>query len=230
MDQHHLSKTRYTKGLQCELQLWLDCNKPQEKSPYDQATLYIFERGSEMGKAAWGLFPEGVLIAGGDGYLDRDGAVRETLSAIASGATAIYEAAFLYNNVYIFADLFVRNEAGNWDLYEVKSTGSVHEQHKPDIGVQYWVMSNLGYRVDHAFLTYIKGSQGMCFTDPWHHFGFEDLTSTCGSLYNEIARDVTRMNGMVRSSEPDIEMGTHCRKPYDCMFQEYCQRKLAARI
>lgn len=228
---HHLSKTRYVQGLQCEKQLWLACNKPEERSEYDQATLDIFERGTIVGEMAAGvypssvgLFPGGVLIAGGKGYLDRAGAVRETEQAIASGATAIYEAAFFYNNVYVFADLFVKNESGGWDLYEVKSTGSVHEQHKPDIAVQYWVCSNVGYRPGKACLVFIAGSQGMCLTDPWHHFGIEDVTGICQSLQGEVASDIARFNQMITGEEPQVARSPHCRKPYDCMFQAYCTR------
>lgn len=235
MNSYHLSKTRYTKGLQCEKQLWMDCNKPEEKSPYDQHTLDIFERGNDVGRMAWGLFPGGVLIANGDGYLDKDGAVAETQRALGSGAKTIYEAAFLYDNVYIFADILTclspgtaedggQVDQGFWDLYEVKSTGSVHEQHKPDIAVQYWVMDHVGMRPQRGFLTYIKGSQGMCQTQPWAHFGFEDLTGTCLSLQGEVASDVTRYNGMVRGAEPEIRMGGHCRKPYECMYQDYCRK------
>lgn len=224
---HSLSKTRYVKGLQCEKQLWLDCNKPDEKSPYDQATLYIFERGNEVGKMAWGLFPDGVLIANGDGYLDRPRAVAETQAAISSGATAIYEAAFFYENTYIFADLFVKNDRGNWDIYEVKSTGSVKDQHKPDIGIQHWVITNLGFSVDHAYLVYIKGSEGMCLTHPWEHFGLEDLTGECHGIAYEVARDVRHYNEMIQGPEPEMATGSHCRKPYECMFQAYCDRLAA---
>jgi len=241
---HHLSKTRYVQGLQCEKQLWLACNKPEERSEYDQATLDIFERGTIVGEMAAGtypgsvgLFPGGVLIAGGKGYLDRAGAVAETQRAIANGAHTIYEAAFFHDNVYVFADIFTRmarrkNEAGewelydqgHWDLYEVKSTGSVHEQHKPDIGVQYWVCSSVGYRPAKAGLVYIAGSQGMCLTHPWEHFGIEDLTGTCQSIQGEVASDVSRFNRMIAGDEPQVARGPHCRKPYTCMFEAYCTR------
>ena len=54
-----LSKSLYTKGLQCKKSLWLKKYKPEVLTPADALTQSIFEQGNVVGNLACGLFPEG---------------------------------------------------------------------------------------------------------------------------------------------------------------------------
>lgn len=55
----NLSKSLYTKGIQCTKALWLKKYKKEVLTPPDEAALTIFERGTEVGELACKLFPIG---------------------------------------------------------------------------------------------------------------------------------------------------------------------------
>ena len=58
---HRLSKSRLISGWQCVLRLWQEVYEPGRAEVADQAE-WAFATGHEVGAAAQGLFPEGVLI------------------------------------------------------------------------------------------------------------------------------------------------------------------------
>ena len=58
----HLSKSRYLSALQCDLRLYLDIHDRESAAPLSDATLHIFQMGTEVGQGAHNLFPNGVLV------------------------------------------------------------------------------------------------------------------------------------------------------------------------
>ena len=61
--QGHLTKSRYVAGLQCPKRLWLTCYDPQLGTPAGPAKQALFDTGTEVGRAAWELFPGGIPVA-----------------------------------------------------------------------------------------------------------------------------------------------------------------------
>ena len=57
-----LSKSLYTKGLQCVKALWLRKYKKEVLTPPDAAAEAIFETGNLVGDLACQLFPDGIEI------------------------------------------------------------------------------------------------------------------------------------------------------------------------
>ncbi|ADG93185.1 conserved hypothetical protein [Arcobacter nitrofigilis DSM 7299] len=55
----NLSKSLYTKGIQCPKALWLKKYKKEVLTPPDEQALAIFETGNIVGALACQLFPEG---------------------------------------------------------------------------------------------------------------------------------------------------------------------------
>ncbi len=88
---------------------------PPNKADYLCKSLYEY---------AHMLIPGGVFVHF-DG-LTKDEQLVKTREEIDRGTKAISEAAFSHDDVFVKADIVVRNR-GYWDLYEVKSSTSVKE-------------------------------------------------------------------------------------------------------
>ena len=82
---------------------------------------------------AWAqkLFPHAVNV---DGFGQR--AAESTKKAIASGATVLLQPTFMTSNISCRGDILVKNDDGTWDIYEVKSSTSVKEEHILDVAFQ----------------------------------------------------------------------------------------------
>ena len=87
------------------------------------------------------LFPGGVVVPF-EG-LTKEEQLAKSREEIDRGTKAIYEAAFSHDDVFVKADIVVRNRGG-WDLYEVKSSTSVKEHYWDDVAIQYYVLSGAG--------------------------------------------------------------------------------------
>ena len=143
MGTRRLSKSQYCKGRQCLRRVWLyNFRRDLAEAPSAfQET--IFEQGHEVGRLAHQLFPGGILVA--EDHTNPDGALARTAQLLRDGAPAIFEAAFLHENILIRADIVARNDNGTWDLFEVKSTTSVKDEHLHDAAIQRYVLSNAGF-------------------------------------------------------------------------------------
>ena len=134
-----LSKSQYIRGLQCHKALWLYKNKKGVMTPTSRQKQFIFENGHRVGKLAQSLFPGGVEIE--HDPKNFDGMIEKTRALIEQGADIIYEATFKSRDVFIRADILVRN-GDAWDLYEVKASTSVKPQHKPHSAIQWYVIQD----------------------------------------------------------------------------------------
>jgi len=122
----YLSKSLYTRGLQCHKSLFLDRHQPELRAAPSPALEALWKSGHEVGDFAHMLFPGGVVVPF-DG-LTKDEQLAKTREEIDRGTKAIYEATFSHDDVFVKADIIVRNR-GYWDLYEVKSSTSVKEHY-----------------------------------------------------------------------------------------------------
>lgn len=223
-----LSKSRFMSGLQCELKLWNDAFRRDlaaQPSPQLQA---IFDAGSAVGRLAQQRWPGGVEV----GYKpwQRQPAVAQTQKLMADPEVpAIYEAAFLANDLYVRVDILARTADG-WDLIEVKSsTRPEKEVFLQDLSVQYWVLQQLGIPVRQAGILVIDNTYvypGGEY-DLAQLFRFHEATEHCQEQCDWVAREVERLHGVLALNEPpDISVGDHCFRPYDCPYYEHCSAGL----
>ena len=87
-----LSKSLYTRGLQCVKSLWLKKYNKDVLTPPDEAAQAIFDTGNEVGELACQLFPGGVEVDFNS--KDFDGMLNTTKKLIDDGVKNIYEASF----------------------------------------------------------------------------------------------------------------------------------------
>ncbi len=215
---HGLSKSRFTAGLQCHRQLWWRVHEPgaPELVP-DPAQQAVFDQGTRVGELARTYVPGGTLVdAPWESFEARLAATRE---ALASDTPAIYEAAFLADDVFVAVDILER-APGGWRLVEVKSSTTVKEQHVPDAAVQVHVLRKAGLAVTGADVMVLN--RACTFPDLSDLFRREDVTRQVEALLPDVPGLVRAQIGMLRGALPVVPAGPHCHEPYECPFLARC--------
>jgi hypothetical protein len=142
---HILSKSTFLKGLQCDKHLYLYKHNKELLDPLTEMQQAIFSRGTDVGKIAQQLFPNGVDVSP-PSPINFKKSIGQTEVLMRKGEQVIYEASFIYDDVLAAADIVVK-EGDGWNIYEVKSSTSINEVHINDAAVQYWIVNNLGYTI-----------------------------------------------------------------------------------
>ena len=94
----NLSKSLYTKGIQCQKSLWLKKYKPSVLTPPDAAACAVFETGNVVGDLACKLFPDGKEVVFSRNY---DEMMAQTKEYLDDGVRYIYEATFAYDGILV---------------------------------------------------------------------------------------------------------------------------------
>jgi len=216
----YLSKSRYIDYKQCPKKLWLNIYRRELADEMDQS---VFINGNKVGELARNLFPGGKLVE--YDYKDKQNIttmVNKTKELLESDVKVIYEAAFLYDNNLVICDILVKTKDG-FDIYEVKSSTSLKEVYEQDATFQYWVITSLGYNINNIYVTYINNQyirQGKL--DIHKLFISKDVTKRATQFLKETKKDVQTIEELIKSKEPDIDIGMHCNNPYECQFKSYC--------
>ncbi len=220
---YRLTKSRYVKGLLCPRALWLQEHDPERASPRTPAQQRLLDQGAQVGELARTRFPGGVPVKAAAYELER--ALTETRRALASGAPAVFEAAFLHQQTLVRVDVLRRAAAGAWDLIEVKSTTRVKEEHLPDASVQRHVAAGAGLPVAGVFLMHLNPE--CVFPDLSDLFVQEDLSSQVAENQGEVG---VKLDGLLRllgePEEPRLPVGPQCLGPHECEFRAYCWRRV----
>ena len=128
-----LSKSQYTRALQCQKSLWLYKHRPDLRDLPDDTQEALFDTGHEVGDLAKRLFPDGVEVA--FDRADFEGMITQTRSLMESGVDVIYEATFKERGIFVMVDILVRR-GEVWDLYEVKGSTRTKAQYLDDVAIQ----------------------------------------------------------------------------------------------
>jgi len=217
-----LSKSTYLRGHQCLKRLWLHKRKPELRDDYSAQQEALFAQGTSVGELAQQLFPGG-KDATPENYYDWKPAFEKTKKWIEQGEEVIYEAAFSFGNVMAALDILVRKD-GEWHAIEVKSSTGVHEYHKTDCSLQYWVMNLCGITPDKFFLMHINNQyvrKGQL--DVEELFTLEDITQEVLDRQSEVQPYLTDCFEILKEKkEPEIQVGHHCSDPFGCDFMGHC--------
>lgn len=186
----------------------------------------IFKRGTNVGELAQQLFPGGEVAAHGDPP-DYEKALKKTKELLDSGAKVIYEAAFMFNEVLSIADIVVW-EKDKWSIYEVKSSTSVSETYVNDAALQYYVISNLGIKVNDFSIIYINNQyvrKGDLKLEEL--FTTESVLELILPLQDFVKENVVKFKKVLLKKQiPVKDIGEHCDKPYICGFYNYCRKHI----
>jgi len=222
-----LSKSRFVAGLQCPLRLWHSCYNRHLAAAVTPTLQALFDMGHEVGRLATELYAGGVLIE--EDHTQHEEAVRRTLEVLADlRVPAIYEAAFVENDVRVRVDILKRLEGDRWNLIEVKSSTSVKDYHLFDVAVQCHVLEKAGLGIERCGVMHLNNQyeyDGQRL-DLESLFSFDDLTDEVIGVRGVIVDQIANFKNMLSASAPpSVEPSRHCKRPTKCEFWEHCTRK-----
>ena len=183
----HLSKSKYCNAVQCPKMLWMKKNKPEE---FDESVMnqVILDNGSEVGDLAMGLFGDYVEVP-----FSRDlgEMIKNTEELLEAGTSIICEASLSYEGLFCSVDI-LRNLGNNkFELYEVKSSTSVHDIYYHDVAFQYYVLTKLGYKITKACLVHVnKEYVRHGELDIQALFTINDITDDARARYAEVENNL----------------------------------------
>ena len=222
-----LSKSRYMAGLQCLKRLYLETYCRELADPIDAGQQARFDSGTGVGELARKRFPGGRLVH--EKYYEHEQAARTTRRLLRTvPVPPLYEAAFSFEGIRTRVDVLHKSDGPGFDLVEVKSTTKVKPEHIPDVAIQMHVLEGVGIPVDRAWLMHVNNGyvyEGGPY-DLEQLFSLEDVTERArGFAADNIPDDLAQMwEALQQETEPDIETGGHCNKPYTCSFFGHCHR------
>lgn len=219
----NLSKSQYIRGLQCHKSLWLYKNNQDLRDVPDSQSESKFNIGYQVGDLAKELFPNGTEIEYDSNNFN--GMITKTKKLIVNGTDVIYEAAFKEDGIFVMADILVKN--GNaWDIYEVKASTEVKEQHLNDISLQWHTLSK-SINLHRAYVIHINNKYVRSGKlNIKELFTAEDVTDIVLEKQDEITLQLHEMEDMLEDAMPDIDIGKHCSNPYACDFSTHCWKHI----
>jgi hypothetical protein len=223
---HTLSKSTFVRGCKCLKSLYLYKFHYDLRDEVSQQQQALFDQGTEVGRFARTLFPGGKDATVNPAH-DYKASVKRTEQILQSECKTIYEAGFMYNNVYAAADILVIRKDG-WHLYEVKSSTNVKEYHTLDAALQYYILKNLGYPVKQVSIICINNQyirHGGIEADKL--FNIHDITTEAIRLQDYVEDQLEIMQRMLKSGrEPNCRLGHQCSEFYPCDFKGHCWSKV----
>ncbi|UTJ05710.1 DUF2779 domain-containing protein [Arcobacter roscoffensis] len=217
----NLSKSLYTKGIQCPKALWLKKYKPSVLTPPDESAQAIFETGNIVGNLACKLFPDGKEV-----HFSKDFSLMldTTQEYLDEKLPYIYEATFEYQGILVMVDVLEVEDDGV-SIYEVKSSTSLKDIYLHDVSIQYYVLTNLGFNIKSSNVVYINNEYirgDKLELDKL--FVIDEVSSQVEELQSNIPKNLEEFRVYLsdKQNEPNIDIGSHCKKPYACDAKDYC--------
>jgi len=220
---YQLSKSQYCKGKKCQKALWLYRHKKNladKPTPFQQN---IFDQGTSVGQLATKYFEGGVEIT--EDYTQQEQALETTQKLLQTNPAALFEPAFVFENVLIRVDVLRNNNDGTWDLIEVKSTNGVQPKaHLDDIAIQKWVLEGCGLKINKSYLMhlnreYIRDDE----LDLKKLFVLEPLDAEIVTHLEQIPSMLGVLQAHLNLDNPPDELiGAKCKSPYVCEFKSHC--------
>jgi hypothetical protein len=221
---NRISKSQYLKGLQCPKALWFYRHRRDLYPEIPEAKQRLFDSGHEVGELAQTYFENGIEIT--EKYYQIDSAIASTLQAASHGYEAIFEAtACSMDGAYSRIDILNKADRfDQWDLVEVKQSTGIKDYHLDDMALQRYAFQGAGYQIRSSILMHVNNQyirRGEL--DPKNLFALQDCTAMVEGILPLIPGHVADLLEILNSSiEPDIDIGEHCKKPFECDYVYHC--------
>jgi len=221
-----LSKSLYTRGLQCNKSLWLKKHREDLLTKPNASQKAVFATGDAVGDLACELFPDGKEIPfKGTSFEEKIALTKQWLN---DGVKNIYEATFVYDGVLVMVDILHVNSDKSVEIYEVKSSTSVKPVYLDDASIQYYVLNGLGYDVKTTSIVHINNKYIRADRlEIEKLFTIADVSNEVQSLQETIPLHLKAFKTVLSNKEePDIEIGKQCDYPYQCDAKAYCWKHI----
>lgn len=214
-----LSKSLFTRGLQCHKSLWLYKHKPEIRTKPDASLQARFDMGTEVGILAQEIFPGGHGLNYENGFSRN---IEKTKEFLAAGVKTIYEATFRHDDILVMVDILHKGPGG-WEMYEVKSSTETKDIFINDTAIQYYVAKGAGLDIAEVFLIHLDNQYTRTGDLDLHGlFTIDDVTGFTVSRQAGIPDQLAAMRDTLAGEEPQIDIGPYCTDPYECDFRSYC--------
>ena len=217
----YLSKSRLISAWQCPKRLYLEKFHPGLAEITDNMEA-LFATGHEVGAIAQASYgtAESVEIPF-DRKMSR--MVEATRDLLAGGARfPIFEATFEYDGILVRADVLIPDGEG-WRLVEVKASTSVKDYHVLDCAIQEWVLRYAGVPLTSIALAHINNQ--FVYQGDGNYDGLlveHDLTDEVTTVDPRVEDLIATARAAIADGMPNVAVGAHCNKPYDCTFVNHC--------
>ena len=215
-----LTKSDYLRYLQCSKYLWLYKKRKdllEEISDQQQAT---FDQGYEIESYAQQLFSEGKKV------------VNDVLQAekeiVQEGIQVIFQATAIADKLLARADIFKYNpETESWNIYEVKSSTELKNEHLFDLCFQKLVFEKAGYKIGKTFLIHInKDYVRNGEINVKELLVIENVSDRIINFESTIKLDIPKALAVLEEQEePHVKIIKQCTSPYECGFINYCWKE-----
>ena len=151
-----LSKSTYIRSLQCLKSLYLYKNYYKEKDPLPIELLRRFRQGTQFGKLAWHLFPNGMDMSPKSVFFHAIVRAAKNVEAylLQNDTITLYEASFCYNSALTILDILEKKNNLLY-AYEVKSSVEITPTYLNDAAFQYYVMTQAGFKPEKFYIANI---------------------------------------------------------------------------
>lgn len=210
-----LSKSNFMQFRRCSCELWLVKQRPDLVPPIDPMLQRIFDEGNVVDSWAQKLFAGAVNV---DGF--GVPAAEHTKQAIAGGATSLLQPTFITDSLSCRSDILVKNDDGTWDIYEVKSSTEVKEDHLFDVAFQRTCIEQAGIRIARTFLVHINSSYvRRGDVDVTQLFTTVDITNDVATILPLAQQEIARaLEVLTWSKAPSALHISQCSNPAKCVF------------
>ena len=121
--------------------------------------------------------------------------------------------------MFVSVDILQR-ESGGAAVIEVKSATKVKEQHLPDVAVQALIVGESGMQVARTEVMHLN--RACAYPDLSNLFTRADVTEQARELLEAMPQVIGDQLTMLARPLPEVAIGEHCTKPYECPFINRC--------
>ena len=218
---NYYSKSKFVLFYGCNKRLWLEKNRQEYKEEVNNEERLA--KGNIVGDLAMRLFGDYYLAETPDNDLNLQ--TKKTKKAMDKNEKVICEAAFIYKNHYCAVDILVKEDDG-YSVYEVKSTTSLEKHYYYDLAYQYYVLKNIGLKINKLTLVHINSDYvldgELNLND---YFVINDLTSEVKDKYDEVC-SLLEMSDKILDSDIELPsvINSTCNKNGGCPYLAYCRK------
>ena len=151
-----LSKSDYMLYLRHPAWLWLKKHDKSKLPPTDDALQAMFDDGHEFERYAEVLFPNAVKVGFSFEENNYGSMPRRTKEVIDSGAEIILQGRLEPGEITCIFDAIKKVGEYEYDLYEIKSSTEVKEDHLFDLAFQTIVLEQAGLKIRKAFVIHVN--------------------------------------------------------------------------
>jgi len=217
-----ISKSSFILGQQCYKSFWFDINNEEPTNPPDEGALERLSAGNEVGEISKELFPNGKEVP----YFSGEPLKMAMLTKeyIEEGITSIYEASFIYDDIFVRVDLMNKTDKG-WDIYEVKSSTRIRSYHEYDVSIQWHVLKSLNLiELNDAFIVTLNNQFSKSDRiNPIKLFNIDSVKQIAEENQPEVIEKIHKLKSIAANqNEPKVKIGPHCKKPHSCVYFDKC--------